>query len=84
MALGHKSNVTTIKVFIGNEARNGTVLVQSNKNYGICDIFFIDKFFRPCRMTEVLSVFQGRQANDSGVLEHLSRVLNRTFNPERN
>ena len=42
----------------------------------------IMKFFANCRMTEVLSNFQGCQYDNPNVIEHLKNVLNGTFNKE--
>lgn len=61
MQLGRKSIVTTLVI------NNQKVLVQANKNFGICDI-------EP-RVGEVLSDFQGQQINDEYVISRLKYAL---------
>lgn len=80
--LGRKSIVTEFQVPCEALEKRVTVLVQANKNYGICDIILVTSPEDKVRLADVLSVFQGRQINDSNVAEHLWNVLNETINPE--
>lgn len=82
MALGRKSNVKKLEVPCEALKKRLTVLVQANKNYGICDILLVTEPGKKVRMTEVLSVFQGRQFNDEYIMEHLYNVLDEIFNSE--
>lgn len=81
MALGRKSIYTVINVTNNvNPEKPHKVTVQANKNYGICDVLLVTELGTKVRITEVLSVFQGRQINDSNVVEHLWNVLNEVLN----
>lgn len=85
---GRKSIMTQIFVPSRN-GRPSIVKVQANKNYGICDLTLGvlipikggKKEFAPIRrLDEILTFFQGRQYNDSYVMEHLKNVLTEILN----
>lgn len=83
MAFGRKSNVKKLEIANSkNPQKPIVVLVQGNKNYGICDILLVTESGKKVRMTEILSVFQGRQFNDEYTMEHLYNVLDEIFNSE--
>ena len=81
MALGHKSIVTKLEVPNNKDSKKRhVVLVQANKNHGICDILFVTEPGKRARLSDTLSTFQGQQFDDPNVMEHLWDVLNETLN----
>lgn len=68
MTLGRKSISTVLSITnTENPKKPHEVVVQANKNYGICDM--------SPRVGEVLSDFQGRQINNGDVISELESVL---------
>lgn len=82
MALGRKSIVRKLEIPNNKDQKKlHVVLIQANKNYGICDVLLVTEPGKKIRMAETLSTFQGKQFNDLDVVEHLWNVLNETLNP---
>ena len=73
LSIGRKSIVKKIQIPV--KGKNLSVLVQANKNYGICEIIAEGN-----RISEVLSEFQGRQINDEHTIVHLRNVLEEVLN----
>ena len=81
MALGRKSIVTKLEIPNNKDLKKRhVVLVQANKNHGICDILLVLEPGKKTRLADALSTFQGQQFDDSDVIEHLWDVLNETLN----
>lgn len=77
MAIGRKSNI--INIVIPNESNYSesyVAYIQGNKNYGICDIVVEGQG----RMSKLLSIFQGRQFNDSDNLAVIKDMLWNSLN----
>lgn len=84
MALGRKSIARKLEIPSNKDQKKlHVVLVQANKNYGICDVLLVTEPGKKVRMAEVLSIFQGKQFNDLDVVEHLWNVLNEILNPAK-
>lgn len=82
MALGRKSIARKLEVPNNKDLKkHHVVLVQANKNHGICDILLVPEPGKKVRVAEVLSVFQGRQFDDVNVVEHLWNTLREVLNP---
>lgn len=76
MTLGRKSISTVLSITnTENPKKPHEVVVQANKNYGICDM--------SPRVGEVLSDFQGRQINNGDVISELESVLYVQLNPKK-
>lgn len=76
MTLGRKSISTVLSITnTENPKKPHEVVVQANKNYGICDM--------SPRAGEVLSDFQGRQINNGDVISELESVLYVQLNPKK-
>lgn len=76
MTLGRKSISTVLSITnTENPKKPHEVVVQANKNYGICDM--------SPRVGEVLSDFQGRQINNGEVISELESVLYVQLNPKK-
>lgn len=73
MTLGRKSLKKVLLIANKqNPKKPFKVTIQANKNHGICDIY--------PRKGELLTIFQGRQYDDSLVIEHLENVLYELLN----
>lgn len=80
MALGRKSIARKLEIPNNKDSKkHHVVLVQANKNHGICDILLVTESNKK-RIAEVLSIFQGRQFDDTDIIGHLWDVLNETLN----
>lgn len=76
MTLGRKSISISLSITnTENPKKPHEVVVQANKNYGICDM--------SPRVGEVLSDFQGRQINNGDVISELEDVLYVQLNPRK-
>lgn len=79
MQLGSKSIVK--RIIVCNKYIQGdrwTVLVQTNKNYGICNIQV--EGFPTINLGRILSNFQGQQINDENVIGELGYELSNLLN----
>lgn len=75
MEVGKKSIVLTVHIpNTKNPKKPHEVLIQANKNYGICDCSH-------CRDV-VLKHFQGNQINDGNVIEEIETVLLHELNKD--
>ena len=81
--IGRKSIVKKLEIPNHSDRKKvNAVLIQANKNYGICDILrVIEPSGEKVRMSELLSEFQGRQINDENTIIHLWNVLEEVLNP---
>lgn len=79
MITGRNSKVIRFSIGDGQ-----IIQVQANKHWGICDVVLgvltTDnkkvRIFSPIRrLSEILSMVQGRQANDPIVIEHIKNIL---------
>lgn len=81
MVTGRNSKVIRFSIGDGQ-----IVQVQANKHWGICDVVLgvlntdnkkktIPVFSPIRRLSEILSMVQGRQANDPIVIEHIKNIL---------
>lgn len=88
MAIGRKSIVSYHEVSnTQNFNKPHRILVQANKNHGICDVLLIPDFGEnvttpPVRIPEVLSICQGQQYDDSEVIDHVLNVISEVLNPK--
>ena len=93
LTIGRKSIIRELTIPNHNQIVSPfAVRIQANKNFGICDLVLgtwgrnstaksTKKVFIPTRrLNEFLNDFQGRQINDSYVIEHLKNVLSETLN----
>lgn len=56
------------------------VIVQANKNYGICDLQFPEGQGSEQLRSNLLSKIQGRQLNDENVCIHVYNLLEEALN----
>lgn len=81
MAFGRKSFGTPLIIPCRILKKNFNVLVQANKNYGICDIILETDTGARTRMESVLSTFQGRPYNSETVMSQVWRAAHAAINP---
>ena len=77
--IGYKSIAKLIKVKSSKKPEK--VVVQANKNYGICDLQFPEDLEGSEKLrSDLLSKIQGRQINDECVCIHLYNLLEEALN----
>ena len=77
--IGYKSIAKLIKV--KSSKKPVKVVVQANKNYGICDLQFPEDLEGSEKLrSDLLSKIQGRQINDECVCIHLYNLLEEALN----
>ena len=77
--IGYNSIAKLIKV--KSSKKPVKVVVQANKNYGICDLQFPEDLEGSEKLrSDLLSKIQGRQINDECVCIHLYNLLEEALN----
>ena len=65
--IGYNSIVQNFLIKVKGSKKPVEVLVQANKNYGICDLYFLEGYGSEQLRSDLLSKVQGRQINDENV-----------------
>ena len=78
--IGYNSIVQNFLIKVKGSKKPVEVLVQANKNYGICDLFFLEGYGSEQLRSDLLSKVQGRQINDENVCIHVYNLLEEALN----
>lgn len=78
--IGYNSIVQNFLIKVKSSKKPVEVLVQANKNYGICDLQFPEGQGSEQLRSNLLSKIQGRQLNDESVCVHLYNLLGEALN----
>ena len=78
--IGYNSIVQNFLIKVKDSKKPVEVLVQANKNYGICDLYFLEGYGSEQLRSDLLSKVQGRQINDENVCIHLYNLLEEALN----
>ena len=78
--IGYNSIVQNFLIKVKGSKKPVEVLVQANKNYGICDLYFPEGYGSEQLRSDLLSKVQGRQINDENVCIHLYNLLEEALN----
>lgn len=78
--IGYNSIVQNFLIKVKSSKKPVEVLVQANKNYGICDLYFLEGYGSEQLRSDLLSKVQGRQINDENVCIHLYNLLEEALN----
>lgn len=79
--IGYNSIVKNFLIKVKGSKKPVEVLVQANKNYGICDLQFREGIEGSEQLrSNLLSKIQGRQLNDESVCVHLYNILGEALN----
>lgn len=78
--IGYNSIVKNFLIKVKSSKKPVEVLVQANKNYGICDLQFPEGQGSEQLRSNLLSKIQGRQLNDESVCIHLYNLLGEALN----
>ena len=78
--IGYNSIVQNFLIKVKVSKKPVEVLVQANKNYGICDLYFLEGYGSEQLRSDLLSKVQGRQINDENVCIHLYNLLEEALN----
>lgn len=78
--IGYNSIVQNFLIKVKGSKKPVEVLVQANKNYGICDLYFLEGYGSEQLRSNLLSKIQGRQLNDESVCIHLYNLLEEALN----
>ena len=78
--IGYNSIVQNFLVKVKVFKKPVEVLVQANKNYGICDLYFLEGYGSEQLRSDLLSKVQGRQINDENVCIHVYNLLEEALN----
>ena len=79
--IGYNSIVKNCLIKVKDSKTAVEVLVQSNKNYGICDLQFPEDLKGSEKLrSDLLTKIQGRQINDESVCVHLYNLLGEALN----
>ena len=78
--IGYNSIVKNCLIKVKGSKKPVEVLVQSNKNYGICDLYFLEGYGSEQLRSDLLSKVQGRQINDENVCIHVYNLLEEALN----
>ena len=78
--IGYNSIVQNFLIKVKGSKKPVEVLVQANKNYGICDFLFPEGQGSEQLRSDLLSKVQGRQINDENVCIHLYNLLEEALN----
>lgn len=78
--IGYNSIVQNFLIKVKGSKKPAEVLVQANKNYGICDLYFLEGYGSEQLRSDLLSKVQGRQINDENVCIHLYNLLEEALN----
>ena len=79
--IGYNSIVQNFLIKAKGSKKPVEVLVQANKNYGICDLLFPEGLEGSEQLrSNLLSKIQGRQLNDENVCIHVYNLLEEALN----
>ena len=78
--IGYNSIVQNFLIKVNGSKKPVEVLVQANKNYGICDLYFLEGYGSEQLRSDLLSKVQGRQINDENVCIHVYNLLEEALN----
>ena len=78
--IGYNSIVQNFLIKVKGSKKPVEVLVQANKNYGICDLYFLEGYVSEQLRSDLLSKVQGRQINDENVCIHVYNLLEEALN----
>ena len=78
--IGYNSIVQNFLIKVKGSKKPVEVLVQANKSYGICDLYFLEGYGSEQLRSDLLSKVQGRQINDENVCIHLYNLLEEALN----
>ena len=78
--IGYNSIVQNFLIKVKDSKKPVEVLVQANKNYGICDLYFLEGYGSEQLRSDLLSKVQGRQINDENVCIHVYNLLEKALN----
>ena len=78
--IGYNSIVQNFLIKVKSSKKPVEVLVQANKNYGICDLYFLEGYGSEQLRSDLLSKVQGRQLNDENVCIHVYNLLEEALN----
>ena len=79
--IGYNSIVKNCLIKVKSSKKPVEVLVQANKNYGICDLLFPEDLKGSEKLrSDLLTKIQGRQINDESVCVHLYNLLGEALN----
>ena len=78
--IGYNSIVQNFLIKVKGSKKPVEVLVQANKNYGICDLCFLEGYGSEQLRSDLLSKVQGRQLNDENVCIHVYNLLEEALN----
>ena len=78
--IGYNSIVQNFLSKVKGSKNPVEVLVQANKNYGICDLYFLEGYGSEQLRSDLLSKVQGRQINDENVCIHVYNLLEEALN----
>ena len=78
--IGYNSIVQNFLIKVKSSKKPVEVLVQANKNYGICDLYFLEGYGSEQLRSDLLSKVQGRQINDENVCIHVYNLLEKALN----
>ena len=78
--IGYNSIVQNFLIKVKGSKKPVEVLVQANKNYGICDLQFPEGQGSEQLRSNLLSKIQGRQINDENVCIHVYNLLEEALN----
>lgn len=78
--IGYNSIVQNFLIKVKDSKKPVEVLVQANKNYGICDLYFLEGYGSEQLRSDLLSKVQGRQINDKNVCIHVYNLLEEALN----
>lgn len=81
--IGYNSIVKNCLIKVKGSKKPVEVLVQANKNYGICDLLLPEGQGSEQLRSNLLSKIQGRQINDECVCIHLYNLLEEALNYEK-
>lgn len=78
--IGYNSIVQNFLIKVKGSKKPVEVLVHANKNYGICDLYFLEGYGSEQLRSDLLSKVQGRQINDENVCIHVYNLLEEALN----
>ena len=78
--IGYNSIVQNFLIKVKGSKKPVEVLVQANKNNGICDLYFLEGYGSEQLRSDLLSKVHGRQINDENVCIHVYNLLEEALN----
>lgn len=78
--IGYNSIVKNFLIKVKGSKKPVEVLIQANKNYGICDLLFPKSLEESEKLrSDLLTKIQGRQLNDENVCIHVYNLLEKAL-----